>query len=787
MLRLYIDNQQADLGQESAVEVSLTTASMTSMEWGRVTYVKDVVIPLTPRNQSLMGDAHHPLTARMFNNARHRVRVECGGSVVAEGDLFLTASRMGAEGYYKFDIVGSEREWVFASQAPLADLGVNFSHYLTAQTIRDSWSAVGAKVRFLPVERGLWQALPTDKRALSLVNYHPFLHLHSVVEAIFDQAGYKVVSKFLGSDWFRRLYMSGRWQEHYKAAEQFERNNFVAVRSAASGVQQADFAGRVAATPLANYNTVGNIVDSTDKELGGVNENGTFGLDEQGRICFAPTEEVGVAFECRLHYTTQTRILSRTELQGFGTIHFDPDNEVVLSFPNRYEDRRTGPLNGSQNYSLLIFQPQEGTVYRLWATKQGSSVQQELLVTRDRYSQVVLERGEVYTNLRLVVVDSSGRVEDVAGDWALYDGYVEEFNVDVVDHTFITKPEVVRAGEVRLFDTFYLGGAVQGMTVEVLAGCYIRPIFLDMPREGSLLGWSDVAAFEESQYDLLVSLKNLFDLQFYTDTREKVVYIEPRKDFYTNKLVDWSGRMGKKGEIEVSEIGSEATRRIRVAYAKGDKLVEELAELEGVPFGSWTARVDNIYAPNRVTDFEARMFTPSLVASGLLPQAPSAEMVDVSGAVSPQGERGVAQLNFATKLVYYDGLVALPAGEKWGWPAESSGAGEYPRALFFGRTAGGEDISLLVEDRDGVAGLNRYWKHRLAQLNQARRIELNIEIFPDEVEGMVMPNSSERDLRALYKLTIEGEELLCRLEGVHRYNPANATTRCTFVTLVNDQ
>ena len=790
MLRLYIDNQPADIGQDTVVEVSLSMASQVAMEWGRTTYAKDVVIPLTPRNQRLMGDAHHPLTAQRFNNVRHTVRVECDGSVVAEGDLFLTASQMGAEGYYKFDIVGSERGWVSASQAPLADLGILYDKPLSVQTIRESWDAVGAKVRFMPVERGLWQELPANKRALSLVDYHPFLHLRSIVEAIFEQAGYRVVSKFFGSDWFRRLYMSGRWAEHYKVAELFERNNFVAVRSGASGVQQADFAGRVAANPLANYNTIGNLVDSTDKVLGGKNDCDTFAVDEQGRICFRPAEEVGVAFECRVRYTTQTKILSRTSLRAFGTIHFDHDTVVELEFPNRYEDRRKGALNGSQSYSLLIFSPRQGREYHLIATRQEQGVEKQVLLvsTTQRWAQVVLERGVVYTNPRLVVVEGGTQLVDVAEDWALYDGYVEEFNTEVVDHTFITKPEVVRSAEPRLFDTFYLGGAEEGMTIEVLEGCYIRPIFLDMPRENSLLGWSDVAAFEESQFELLTSLKNLFDLRFYTDTREKVVYIEPQGELYNNQVVDWLERMVADGGIVVSELGAEATRHIRVAYAQGDKRVDELAEQEGAPFGSWTARVDNVYAPNRTTDIVAQMFTPSLVVADALPTAPSAQVVDVSGAAG-QAERGFVRLNFATKLVYYNGLVALPSGEQWGWPAERDSATLYPQVLFFAPSAEGVEggVSLLIEDREGIVGLNRFWRHRLARLNTARRIELSLRLFPDEVEAVAMSGGSGADFRALYKLSVEGEEVLCRLERIAHYNPVNPTARCTFVTLANNQ
>ena len=109
--------------------------------------------------------------------------------------------------------------------------------------------------------------------------------------------------------------------------------------------------------------------------------------------------------------------------------------------------------------------------------------------------------------------------------------------------------------------------------------------------------------------------------------------------------------------------------------------------------------------------------------------------------------------------------------------------------MFFAHSAEGveEGVSLLVEDREGIVGLNRFWQHRLARLNTARRIELNLRLFPDEVEAIVRSGGSGADFRALYKLTVEGEELLCRLERIAHYNPTTPTARCTFVTLANNQ
>ncbi len=782
MLKLFIDGQQADIDERADLAVSLSLTSLGAMEWGRITYTKDVKIPFTPHNQALMGHAHHPLEAQMFNSERHQARAEWQGCVVVEGDICLTSSQVGPEGYYKFDIVGSEREWVYASQAPLAALEMNYQQTLTEQTITESWEAEGVPVRFMPVERGHWAEMGWQtERRLSLVDYHPFLHLKSIVDAIFAQAGYRVVSKFLGSEWFGRLYMSGRCPEHYNLERLVEQNDFVALRTADAPQVEAGHAGRVVADPLANYNTIGNIVEVPDQYVptdGTKNFNGTLKTDSTGRICFEPSEEVVVAFQCRMRYITQTKVTSRTKLAAFNTIHFDHDNQVELLVPNRYPDRRGTTLTGRQSYNLFLFGPEEGREYYLYATL-ASGVEQRMAIATEAITPIEMSTTQSYSNWRLAVSDGLTEVEAQI-DWAIYDGYVDEYNVTAIDCTFVTKPEVVRPDAPKYFDQFYFGGADPGMVIEVQRGCEIRPLFVNMPVGGAIVGWADVAAFEESQFELLTSLKRLFDLQLLTDTQSKVVYIEPRGDFYTDEVVDLSDRLDVSQGFSVVEVGNDATRRIRVAYAQGDRLVDELAANERTPYGSWSATIENIYAPNTTTDYVAEMFTPAVEAVGTLTSAPSARLIDVSGAAAIPSKESV-DVNFAPKLVYYKGVETLPIGEHL-----YGGVNYYPRLVFFAPADNSVEpgISLLVEDREGVEGLNRYWHHRIEVLNRARRIVAHLRLRPEEVEALAGPTGLERGLRARYKLCFGGEEVVCRLERIDDYNPLAPSTKCTFVTMV---
>ena len=64
MIRLYIDNQEADLDPLSTLSVSLSIASLTSTSWGRASYSKSITIPATPLNRRLMGDCEQPHAAQ---------------------------------------------------------------------------------------------------------------------------------------------------------------------------------------------------------------------------------------------------------------------------------------------------------------------------------------------------------------------------------------------------------------------------------------------------------------------------------------------------------------------------------------------------------------------------------------------------------------------------------------------------------------------------------------------------------------------------------------------------
>lgn len=778
MIRLYIDGHEADIDSRTDISVSLSISSMSTTEWGRAGYSKSLVIPNTPHNAALMGDCGSPHTAKLFNSARHQARVEAGGSVIIEGVMMLTATRLGPEGFFRFNIIGEAVQWARSATASLRSLDTGYSETLTQSAVLDSWTRPAALVRYLPVERG--RSVEGDQslygRRVAQDDYHPMLHLRSLMEAIFASAGYSICSNFLGSEFFSSLYMSGRWREQAMERD-VEEMDFRATRTTDSGTITADLFGRVYADHLANYHTVGNLVDTTSVE--GCFNNGTaFGVDHTGRIRFAPSRTTRVAFEYHLRYRTDTKVLSRTRLQGFDIVRPAFLNSIYVPLENRYVDRRSEPFANGRDYKLAIFSMRPDVTYQLVATLNGQDVVL-LAEVAENFTTINYSGDGVLSDLELYV-DEGNIVRQATEDWALYDGYATERGSREVEVTVRSAPHEVLPAEPQYFDMFYFGGAEEGMTMELFAGTGMRPLFVPYPAEGEQVEWADVADYDCSQLDVLTAVRELFDLQIYTDTSTHRVYMEPRGEFCNPEVVvDWRERIDLGRPMVVEELAGQGKATLQVAYRPTDKAAAALSQGEQGVWGEWSAGLEGYFAAEGVERRENPLFAPSVSVVGSVKSAPSVSLIAVGDVEGPD-DGTILHANFDAKVLFFRSMQTLQEGEMWSWPTEHSG--EVPLVEFFSPKAD-EPLSLLMENREGVEGLGRYWAPRVEALNHARRITLNVRLWPDEVEAIAFPNSQGRDFRALYLLRLEGEDVLCRLEEVVDYNPMAPSTKCVLVSL----
>jgi len=72
MIRCFIDNQEIDLVYESQIAISLSIASVTQVETGRTGYSKTIRVPMTVRNNSILGNAAEIHSPEMFTHGTDR-------------------------------------------------------------------------------------------------------------------------------------------------------------------------------------------------------------------------------------------------------------------------------------------------------------------------------------------------------------------------------------------------------------------------------------------------------------------------------------------------------------------------------------------------------------------------------------------------------------------------------------------------------------------------------------------------------------------------------------------
>ena len=786
-MELTLDRLLCDLQEASCAVPGYDLSRAGDIDACRTGRTLTLRLPATPRNDRATLFARDPHGAGRFNAAGHRAELRAGGALLFEGSVRLLAA---SEEGYTLEIREGGAAWARqAALRDLADLGFDLRMRLDPAAVCASWTGSGP-VKFFPVVRDAWPAnnapqdLLPDERILSVDDYLPFLHVRSLVERIFAEAGYALRSRFFASEFFRSLYMSGAYARRDTAALD-RRMGFVAGRrdeASATG----DDAGRVSADPRALAHTVGNLVDTAtpltpdadgEPMTGLRNDGGCFAV-EQGAIRFTPVTEVDVAFEYALRYTTDHRILDRTRLRGYDTIYLGPGSEVSCPLANRYVDRRPAIAPG-RSYLAIVFDHAPGTRYRLLYTRNGvAGAQWSDFAARS--ARVAIPASGTVADPQLQAMGADGSWSPYAGDWALYDGHVGETGTTTVALRVRSAPQRCSPSSPARFDLVYFGGAEPGMRLTLRKECTLSSCFRAAPGYGAPLLFADVARGGVSQAGLLAALAHLFNLRFRTDERSRTVVAEPADDFFAGPEVDWSDRTDFARPVERRMLAPDYAERRTWCYRAGTGAVARLEAEEGAPLGAWSYEAPTFAAGEGEQTARNPLFVASTSVAGSYRNAPSALLLSV-------GDRDEASDDSAfvpTRIVSYAGLRPLPEGERWGHPwAQAS----YPLVAF--RFAGddeAEPFTLGFDDGDGAQGLHRFYDRQLDQEATGEEIALWLRIAPREFEALADPGPEDASLRSIFRIDTGAGIVRATLRRIDPYDPEAASVRCLFRRLPED-
>lgn len=201
MIRLRIDSVVCEPAAEQPLTLAWSGDALTDPEAGRSGAALTFELLSTPETDALFGAECHLYGTGRFNAALHKGELLAGGASLLSGTVRLVGTRWhGAECRYCVELRGGGHGWARqAAKRWFRELAVPFAGRLLPTEIVAGWSS-DAPVRFLPVVRDRYEiasgeaGLQAPERLLATDDYHPFLSLHALVQALFAEAGYTVES-----------------------------------------------------------------------------------------------------------------------------------------------------------------------------------------------------------------------------------------------------------------------------------------------------------------------------------------------------------------------------------------------------------------------------------------------------------------------------------------------------------------------------------------------------------------------------------------------------------------
>ena len=797
MIRLLIDGNPCEFELEPKIILDYRSSDLSDVESGRKGKHIVVSVPSTILNDTLLGYGADPENTDRFNAEYHVASIEADGAEVFRGTAYLDGVEVaGEQSRYRVRIIGGATRWAKqAAREMFNQIEVDLDAMLDMAEICDSWTN-DSPVKFLPVQRedvelqNGQSSIYIPEKILTPEDYHPFISVAALVRSIFESAGYSVKSDFLDSEWMSSLYISGAYAVTDVDAK-LQRMDFRAGRLQ-SATATANYAGRVYASPAIAANSVGNIVNTVASEVvgedGSVTETGLFALnecfkiDDEGFVEFRPLSAAKVGFEYNLRFVCDYRIESRSALKSFDSIYLGDGVTLPFKLVNRFKDCRRG-LTPDFQYRVVLFDYSEEYNYRIVYRANGLWKNWVYLTSNTALvtSPSDIAQADAVELQRMPI--GASRYSSCPEDWALYEGYVQyEGSVEV--ETTLRLPAVeVNPSSPKRFDSIYFGGGEAGMSLTILPGTTLRPIFSSTIGYGSHITFEDVAHLRVRQNQLLEAVQHLFNLRFYTDERLKTVYIEPYADFIRrDEPFDWSSRIDY-GEPMVVEPMARTIHECRtLGYGPEDEAVRCYNLENDTELGVWSFESPSRASIEGEQSLVNPLFAPTVSLCNRFINAESAMVMQL---YEEQSEEGIVG-EFVPRIVRYVGMSPLAEGERWGYP---DSGGEYPLAAFHhAEDDNSEAFTLCFEDRDGCKGLHSFYDREFEEEATLCSVLLTLHIRPDEFENLFHFVEGEPSIRSVFVLKIRGVATPYRLDTIEEYNPATGMARCRFAQIkLNDE
>ncbi len=765
MIELIIDGVSCDVALDSTIVMSYSDESLVDLDKMSEGESVSIEVPSSATNDSLFGCDGYIHAPQRFNSQSHTAVVKSEGVVLFEGDAYLDGVELKlGELVYRVGVCAQRAVWVdSASLSVFNEFDVELDMKMSLTQFQTQWTS-DDPVKFIAVKRDTYTPIQSSvsnesiREISALEDYYPFLNIDAMMRSIFESSGYRVESEFMDSDYFKSLYMSGSYGSSTNSTETVNAMDFY-VRRSEDTTTEADYRGRVYMTPYYGASSVGMIVDpDTVNTQSDCYSNGGCFVTSGTVPAFVPLVEVYVGFAVRLRYITPYTINDRNTLTAFNSVHLCVGHNYEFEITNNFTDLKN-ELVTQFSYVLCVFDYEQGDpLYAFYKEIDKESYVYAFAITSKM--TYFTSSSKVYDSIDVYYYDvTTGTSESTIKDWAIYNGYVQESGSTEVDVTLRITPELISPSSPKKFDEAYIDCGVEGWEFTLLEETSITPYFYKHPGCNTDITFADIAQHDKYQSSLVESIAHMYNLRFWTDDINKVVYIEPYDDMWEDSTVwDWSDKIDRTQSIEMYDLASEVYKRRKWGYRDGDGVTSRGDDIPtDEEFGFWEAEIESGVAKSTsVESLLSPLYSPTQNNDEGIMQVGDRDDLDY-----------VNSFDFTPRIVRHKDNILFDSVPM-------------PYMAFYEPDNG---VSLCFEDRGGVTGLNSYYLKEIALEERGRVVSLWLKLSAFDIASLFSPCEVAPHILSIFGLNIEGDYARCKLKEVVEYDPTKESTLCRFIVI----
>jgi hypothetical protein len=774
---LYINGENIELLDSLNPNLTFNIADIANPEQRKADFSKTINLPASKKINKIFEHIFDINTdLQSFNpNLKTDVSYLVNGELQLDGYLQLKSIK-NKNGLISYDCIIIGRIGNFFNSLEdneLTDLDLSsLNHTYTKANQVATWNLPLTTDYVYPmIDYGINQNILTTYPFWDVEDFFPAVKAKKYIDSIFEEAGFSYTSNFFNSDYFNTLIIPFSSEDFKLTAANIDNKIFSAYNPKFLGtgtVNSSTFSGQYNDITTFQSDIIVNQTESFDANNVYDNTTGIYTVNGNGIYNISAMLQLTGSFTTpTANPTSGTNYFPISVIHGFVRVNkYNSSNSFISTLDEKSFGISPGPGGIAPNTTI--------------------TTDSNPALNSFQYIDVTLNSPAYVNLLGLLNANPPNQIFINVENITLNDG--EKIKIEVLYECRNINQDNINTGYPRSANVFWrdnnnnvYAAANNSFRINIVNSYFNNNVVNSSYQEGDTIDINSTIPVKIKQKDFIMSIVKMFNLYISSDnTNEKNLLIEPRDDFYSNSVIDWSAKIDKSQDIEFKPMGALNNSKYLYTYKKdGDYYNSQYNETWGEVYGQYEHDVNNDFLKD--TNKTEVIFSPT----------PSIGLT-YSDKIIPfilkyDSQNGVSRFQSNIRILQWAGL---KSSSQTYIHRDSSGdttRSDYPYCGMY------NDPFNPSEDLGFGLTKEIYWANIYNNIITFNNNNLYNKYYKKFIEEITDPNSkivnayfylNSSDIANLsFKKQYYFEGQYFRLNKVENYNPSNPITKCEFLKI----